>query len=207
MLSRRFKTIFVHVPKTAGQSIERVFLKEHGLTWRTRAELLMCRNANPGLGPRRLAHLYAREYVACGHVEAGEYAAYFKFAVVRNPYDRFISEYRFREPRRLRSPERFLAESGDDPFSGRHLAPQIAFVRDGAGATIVDEILRFECLNEDIAPLFRRLFDTPAMLPRTNRSKAPAIDRADLGADLLRSIYKRYEADFDAFGYASGFRR
>src|SRR5689334_2187766 len=68
MLSHRFQTIFIHVPKTAGQSVERVFLEKHGLTWETRSELLLRENPDPSLGPRRLAHLYAREYVDKGYV-------------------------------------------------------------------------------------------------------------------------------------------
>ncbi len=33
MISHQHKCILVHVPKTAGQSIEHVFLDLHGLTW------------------------------------------------------------------------------------------------------------------------------------------------------------------------------
>ena len=36
MISDKYKCIFVHIPKVAGQSIEHVFLDLHGLTWETR---------------------------------------------------------------------------------------------------------------------------------------------------------------------------
>ena len=85
MYSPKFKTIFVHIPKTGGQSIEHVFFAEHGLTWDTRAPLLMRVKEKGEQGPKRLAHLLAREYVEFGYVAAEDFAAGFKFTVVRNP--------------------------------------------------------------------------------------------------------------------------
>ena len=68
MLTHQHKTVFVHIPKNAGQSIETVFLDVLGLTWESRAPLLLRPNDIPELGPRRLAHLAASEYVSCGHM-------------------------------------------------------------------------------------------------------------------------------------------
>lgn len=84
MLSERFRTIFVHIPKNAGQSIETVFLEQHGLNWATRAALLLKRNDDPAKGPERLAHLYAREYVEYGYVSQTDFDAFYKFAVVQS---------------------------------------------------------------------------------------------------------------------------
>ena len=44
MISHKHKTIFVHIPKTGGQSVESVFIEDEGLTWDTRAPLLLRRN-------------------------------------------------------------------------------------------------------------------------------------------------------------------
>jgi len=95
MLSRAYRTIFVHIPKTGGQSIETIFLKAHGLTWEARAQLLLRPNSDPAKGPRRLAHLYASEYVSCGHVTAEDFESFFSFAVVRNPWARAVSSYKY----------------------------------------------------------------------------------------------------------------
>ena len=51
MLSHQHKKIFIHMPKTAGQSIETLFLDDLGLKWDQRGSLLLSRNTNRTLGP------------------------------------------------------------------------------------------------------------------------------------------------------------
>jgi len=63
LISHHDKCLFVHVPKCAGQSVEMFFLDRIGLDWERRAPLLLRPNDVPALGPPRLAHLKAAEYV------------------------------------------------------------------------------------------------------------------------------------------------
>jgi hypothetical protein len=210
MLSTRFKTIFVHVPKTAGQSIEHVFLAKHGLTWETRAPLLLRANDDPAKGPARLAHLYGREYVECGHVSAEDFAAFFKFAVVRNPYTWIVSQYRFRQQRRRAQPASFreFIERGItwemDGRDRHNLVPQATFVTDKEGKIIVDEIIRFEDLPRSFEPIAQRVFGEPVELPHVNRSKAPDVP-VEFDEGLRRIVQARYERDFDLFEYSRDF--
>jgi len=60
MICAQYRCLFVHVPKTAGMSIDQVFLELVGLTWKTRAPLLLGGNDDPKLGPPRLEHLKGR---------------------------------------------------------------------------------------------------------------------------------------------------
>jgi hypothetical protein len=209
MLSERFKTIFVHIPKTAGQSIEHVFLAKHGLGWDTRAPLLLRANHDPARGPKRLAHLYAREYVELGYVDGRAFDSFFRFSVVRNPYARVISQYRFKMQERRGEPltlkeyidQRVLPDSSDWEF--HNMVPQATFVLDRGGKVIVDEILRFEDLPGAFAPVAQRIFGEAVKLPHVNRSTGPDVaDEFDAG--LKRLVYRRYEKDFDLFGYPSG---
>jgi hypothetical protein len=209
MLSERFKTIFVHIPKTGGQSIEHVFLEKHGLTWETRAPLLLRANDDPAKGPSRLAHLYAREYVACGYVSAGDFRSFFKFAVVRNPYTWIVSTYRFKKQKRRRPFDmsfREFVERGIDPDAdarGRHnLVPQATFVTDNDGNIIVDEVIRFEELPSAFPRVAERIFGETIALPHVNKSKSPDVTE-DFDADLRRIVQMRYERDFDLFKYPS----
>lgn len=64
MICHPYRCVFVHVPKTAGMSIEHVFLGLQGLTWEKRSALLLRHNDDPAKGPPRLSHLKASEYVS-----------------------------------------------------------------------------------------------------------------------------------------------
>jgi hypothetical protein len=200
MLSHRFQTIFVHVPKAAGQSIATVFLDQHGLNWQQRGELLMRPNRDRRLGPRHLAHLYAREYVGCGHVSPETFARYFKFAVVRNPYERTLSEYRFRIRDSAVPLVDFLNGLPDDDWfdSARHLAPQTEFLLGSDGRLLVDRVIRYENLEREVPDVFRRIFGSSLSLPRVNESSGP---RAGFSGEAEQIIYRRFESDFDYFGY------
>ena len=59
MISIKHKTIFIHIPKCAGQSIEYLFLKDLGINWDQRINLLLRSKKFNERGPERLAHLYA----------------------------------------------------------------------------------------------------------------------------------------------------
>jgi len=206
MYSDKFKTIFVHIPKTGGQSIEQVFLAEHGLSWRKRAALLLRESEREEDGPKRLAHLFAREYVQYGYVTADAFAASFKFTIVRNPYDRAISRYRFKlgaNPSIKKSFRDHVIELERETLP-RHDQAQSDFVLDESGNVIVDAILRFENLNTDFAPMSERIFGRAIDLPHVNKAKVDAPDGSD-DPDLRRILYRKYERDFDLFKYPSGF--
>jgi hypothetical protein len=207
MISHARETIFVHVPKTGGQSVEAVFLNDLGLTWRERAALLLRHNDDPARGPEKLAHLYAREYVALGHIEADMFARYFKFAVVRHPFDRVLSEYRYRaaaQAKRGRTLDldSFLADVPRDDYSDltRHLVPQVRYLDGPDGRCLVDRVLRFETLAQDIAPVFERVFGQSRILPHRNRSTRRTA--VALNGAQKAMLADRYQADFEAFGYA-----
>ena len=94
MLDRKHNTIFVHVPKAAGQSVEKVFIERNGLTWSKRGPLLLRENDDPSVGPERLAHLTAAEYYELGHVTREEFDRMYKFAFVRKEMYRSLCHSR-----------------------------------------------------------------------------------------------------------------
>ena len=203
MLCHEFRTIFVHVPKTAGQSIETVFLNKLNLTWQERAPLLLRPNSDPTKGPPRLAHLYADEYVACGHVSSGDFARYFKFAVVRNPWARVVSVYKFDYQKRIDF-TRFLDEvvaRRRDVVEKRHLESQLRFVAGRDGRILVDRVLRFERLAEDFVEVSRHIFGAEVSLPNVNVAKDATPFRAFYDEAGRALIAEMYRDDIEAFGY------
>ncbi|MBK8973380.1 MAG: hypothetical protein IPM37_19215 [Hahellaceae bacterium] len=81
MICHDFKCVFVHVPKAAGMSVEHYFLDRLGLTWETRAPLLLRPNDDPSKGPERLAHLYAEEYVRFGYLSQAQFDEYYEIFI------------------------------------------------------------------------------------------------------------------------------
>ncbi|NDY89953.1 sulfotransferase family 2 domain-containing protein [Ideonella livida] len=174
MISATHQCLFVHVPKTAGQSVELAFLQALGLHFGQRGQLLLRANDDPARGPERLAHLTAEEYVRCGHVTQDDFDRWFKFGFVRNPWDRLVSEYRYRGleakfdfsffvQHRLKVDKRF-----NDPE--RHRMPQAEYLLDASGRPLVDFIGRFENLAADFSTICQRVGLPDTGLPRRNVS-------------------------------------
>lgn len=204
MLSRQHRTIFVHIPKTGGQSVETVFLRSHGLNWEQRAALLLRQTDDTSRGPRRLAHLYAAEYVGLGHATSEEFSSFFKFAVVRNPWARAVSNYKYIMPKRELSFEVFLDRiviqrlQIDDT---RQVDPQVRYLLDGAGKILVDRVVRFENLATEFPEISRQIFGREEPLPKVNISRDRRDYRTFYTPETRRLVAEKYRDDIEMFGY------
>lgn len=183
MISHQNKCIFVHIPKNAGQSIESVFVKNHGLTWNERSPLLLKPNFDPNKGPPRLAHLTAQEYIGCAHIPEELFNQYFKFSFTRNPWDRLVSEYNYRKAHgdlnyqasfKLFVMNNFPDVTADNYTSSkdyyRHIIPQWKFLYDNDGNCLVDFIGRFEKLQLDFDKVCQQINLANSLLPHKNKS-------------------------------------
>jgi len=230
MISHAYRCIFVHCPKVAGQSVEQAFVDAEGLTWESREALLLRRNRDPSAGPPRLAHLRAADYVACGHVDRATFDAYFKFAFVRDPYERMRSFHAYLggpEPTPLSD---FVKGAfAEDLWTAKHwfVRPQADFLHGDDGRLLVDFVGRFERIEADFAHVSAHVGLPDDGLPRRNVSSGtgsravrrlrslarrvgigtrtrPAHELMDAAArDVVESLFA---ADFDAFGYARATR-
>jgi hypothetical protein len=228
MICREFNCLFVHIPKTAGQSIEQFFMDRLQLDWdRDRAALHLQRNDNPALGTEKLAHLSAAEYVECGHLPASEFSDLFKFSFVRNPWDRILSEYRYRNYFQHRSFSDFVlnklpAPGWDDKY--RHVMPQYDMLYSNEGKLLVDFVGRFESLHQDFDQVCEHLGIENSKLPHRNRSDKKSRDLKrkirnwlflngenrlesldDFYDDETRAaVAQYYRKDIEVFGYQFG---
>ncbi|WP_297823019.1 sulfotransferase family 2 domain-containing protein [uncultured Paraglaciecola sp.] len=173
MISHHQKCVFVHIPKNAGQSIEHVFINLLELTWETRAPLLLRRNEHPELGPLRLAHLKAEEYVKYKYMTQEQYEEYFKFAIVRNPWDRLVSFYKYLGYKNQMDFKTFVTEEFKNKvFKERYwfVGPQYEYVVDKNGKMIVDFIGKFESLQEDFDRACPLMALPATNVPHVNKS-------------------------------------
>jgi hypothetical protein len=225
MICRDHNCLYVHIPKTGGQSIEQFFMDLLNLDWdKDREALLLQGNEDPACGTEKLAHLSASEYVDCSHLSEKEFSGLFRFSFVRNPWSRILSEYRYRNYLHHLSFRDFvlnkLPKPGwDDKY--RHVMPQYDMLHNQQGDLLVDFVGRFETLQTDFDQVCEQLGIPNSLLPHRNRSdkKSRGLKRkirnylymngenryqgmADFYDDETRAAVARYYAkDIETFGY------
>jgi Sulfotransferase family len=207
MINHQYRCIFIHIPKTAGKSITSFF----GMKWQNHKDLAR----------------YAKE------LDSQIFADYFKFAVVRNPWDRMLSEYNFqRKKNSLRKEKLFaLDDAGHarsfrewveaalrDPFhyeprrwggevtEGIHRwSPQVDWISLN-GQIAVDRVLRMENLENDFEDV-RRLLGKPAEGLPCRNWKFHLHYSHYYDESTKRLVGDYYARDIEAFGYRYGSRK
>lgn len=192
--NNRLKTIFIHIPKTAGTSL---------------ADAIF---AQPS------AHIPLVRYYL---FDRRRFHDYFKFCVVRNPYDRARSAFyqlrtyvdRATTPDTLWARDSLSKEMSFSEFVLRmqfdgyrrralnqtHFRPQYEWASIPGLGLCVDKVYRFERLSEASADLSRQL-GFSVQVPRLRTSYSPA-DDTDYTPELRKVIARAYAQDFRLFGY------
>ena len=176
MIIEEYKTIFIHIPKNAGTSIEEYF-----------------GNGSVRIQPNKHAdiHEIKRKF-------KNSYNNYRKFTIIRNPYDKMVSWY-FYLKRNLgenydvtefnewiKDPSKLW--HADDPID--FLKPQCEWIDDTV------EIIKFENINKELKQFFGKEID----LPIINKSKHKHYSEY-YNKKSLDIIYNRYEEDFKKYNY------
>jgi hypothetical protein len=207
MISHTHRCILVHIPKTGGSSVEDIIWPGE----RSPSDLWM-----GFVAPHQnkyqtggLQHLTARHI----RTEVGDdiFHSYFKFTIVRNPWDKAVSQFSYIAERPdLRD---FIGLKAGDDFTtylraiGRkqHVqwTPQLDFILDVDGTPLVEAVIRFENLARDLPPLIKQLgVQVPSALPRTNASRRRADYRSYYDADSKALLSAYYARDLAYFGYS-----
>jgi len=215
MIDLSTNCLFIHIPKTAGQSIESVFLKKSGLSWNERDNFLLKKNNEPKKGPPRLAHLTAMEYTELGYLTQQDFYKLFKFSFVRDPFQRLVSEYLYQY--RTIDFKKFVLDvipktTTDNYIEhkgvNRHIMPQWMFLYDGKGDLLVDFVGKFENLQTDFNIICDKIGFTGLKLPYRNKTKIKK--RLKVPQQEYLSYYdnetydfirKYYKKDINLFNY------
>lgn len=202
MISESKRFVFVHIPRTAGTSVETA------LAAYAREPVGFTVEANTVL-----SHKHSPAFELRAHVGPAFWDAAFVFSVVRDPWARMHSDYHFfREvgPRLLPefSPrERWLTEQagllgfeswlrlGADVLG----ISQSSYLTDAAGDLLVDYVARFEHIEADFAAVCRAL-GVEHRLPRVNGTRR-GDHRAAYSADAVELVARYAADDLRRFGY------
>lgn len=204
IISHKHRYIFFAVPKTGTHSIRRALresmgpedLEQVGLFEKKKFPFPQLQNIPHG-------HISAREIAPVIGQEM--FASYFKFAFVRNPYDRFVSYCAFigrEDPAFKADPLRYMIGIARDNPPLDHLLfwPQSAFLVDQSGKLAMDLVGR----NEDMQASYDRIC-AKIGLPKTELERANASQHRpyqEYYSDELRLWVSRlYKQDLERFGY------
>ena len=157
-------------------------------------------------------HLTAREKRL--ELGAARYDARFRFAFVRNPWDKVVSHYAYRvktnqtalRDRGLDFREWVLRAYGDrDPEfhdQPKMFQPQVDWINDADGNSLVDFVGRFERLNDDFTEVCRQI-GVDAELPHL-KSSSHRDFRSYYDDETSALIGDRFQEDIITFGYDFG---
>ena len=186
MISHQYRCIFIHQRKAAGSAIIRSF----GITpqqpeWHTFNEGV--------LGP---------EWANKDSLAPG----YRTFIVIRNPWDRVISGWRYLDACRHRPLREVLQDLPQEGHDYRHLTrPQLDTVLEAGGRFAPDYVLRYEHLARDYARLCRIIGKRAwwPHLPRVNTTRhRPYQEYYDAETiEMVRTLFRKY---IEFFGYDFG---
>jgi hypothetical protein len=207
LVSHSHQFLFVHVPKTAGDSLtETLGPYSEGTELRggrtTLGQLLpICGQWLVGGRGALPKHATARDIAR--RLTPEQYEAYFKFAFVRNPWDWWISFYHYvrQDPSHHRHQlartltfEEFLRRRGT-----RKKYRQKPFLTDTRGRLIVDFVGRFETLHADFHHICSVLKIT-GRLGHCNQSRHR--DYRGYYTPTTRQLVAEFSAeDIEFFGY------
>lgn len=205
LVSDSHQFIFVHIRKAAGSSI-RDTLSPLSISV---AKNLKAKIKSKVLRIEKNYHKYSyREHSPISHAKnlmtPQLFDSYFKFAFVRNPYTRLISEYEFIRRRPDHGRHKTVIKMTFDQYikyqSKRFDAHQINMLADKGGNLQMDFIGRFENLHEDWAFVCDKLQIMNAEL--SHRKKASKVNYKDyFNPESIELVAKLWKKDLQTFNY------
>ena len=177
MVNTFMKIILIHVPKAAGNSIKMVYEKDGLIAWSHNL-----RKSNYTRFPdSRLAKLTNRFYFLFKHF-------YFTFAVIRNPWDRVFSAYKYLSKGGNCQEDqddcnKYIVDYKDFKDFVRHglsnasktqihFIPQTFWFCDNNNNVLVNEVIKLDNLEESLAKIMRRFNKNHYKLPVANKSNS-----------------------------------
>ena len=193
MISHKYKCIFIHIPKTAGTTIENLLIDR----------LVPIAG---GSSHEKISY-YKKKY-------PHQFNDYYKFSCVRNPWDRIVSAFFYiSKGGNQSSGDKKLMEIFGNNFKNfvlkidtleqsLFLTPQYEFIFTN-NRLLLDKVVKFESLEFDLKKVFNKLNLSVQKVYQSRQSQhRHYTDYYD--EETRQIIAEKYSKDIDYFGYKFG---
>ena len=197
--STLYPLIFFHIPKNAGVSIRRILeidTKMHPFNF--------SRTTNLGIDIKK-------------YTDPEVFKRYTKFTVIRNPWDRFLSEYIWQgnnfktaiETKWGNKNISFVDFCKSDfnwypEYEKNRLSKtQLSFLTDDKAKICVDKLIKFENLQKEFSSVFDKIGIAQMKIPHRNKTKHKSYWEY-YNDETIEIVTKKFEEDIKFFGYEFG---
>ena len=204
IISHRHRFIFFAVPRTGTHAIRTALDPVLGEDdWQQQSLTAQVRLPVPALARFNHGHLTLRQIRAS--LPSTVWQDYFKFAFVRNPYDRFVSVCAMlnkRNPGYRGRETAFMKRALTIPrFRQRILVrPQVDMLVDESGKLGMDHVGRYETLQRSFAVICGQIGIAESGLEQSNATEHEAYTTY-FDDELTPAVTAFYRRDFEILGY------
>ena len=203
IISALHKFIFVAIPKTGTHAVRRA-LREHMGPDDIEQVGLFVQKKFPFPELARLQHGHLSLEQVRPYLPPEGFDSFFKFAFVRNPFDRFVSYCAFMTRAQghfEKDPQMVMRQMIErPPWQHVLFQPQHSFVTGADGQLLTDYVGRVEDMQEYYDEIARRIGIPTAELERVNTSSRRDY-REYYDQALIEGVARLYARDLQLFGY------
>lgn len=204
MISDKYKLIFIHIPKTGGSSVEKALINIFDEKIRIDRGNTYVADKNG----KQLKRPIKNSYNTIKHATATElinqygeekFKEYHKFTIIRNPWDRLLSLYRWG------ATEHYMKHNFLNKLPKTNVDSNLRtkwtinkYICDEKNNLLVDTILNFENLNEEFNN-FTSEIGLDVKLPHINKSKNSNGFKDVMDDEVINKIKDLYKTEINKF--------